>query len=46
MEFQLSLLRLMTVPHHQGAAEESASRPEGEEQLEQLFQLAEPGYRH
>ena len=44
MEFQLSLLRLMTVPH-QRVAKESNAKPEGEEQLEQLYQLAETGYR-
>ncbi|MEP7363942.1 MAG: hypothetical protein ABI972_11855 [Acidobacteriota bacterium] len=43
MEFQLSLLRLMTVPH-QAAARERAAKPEGEEQLERLFHLAAAGY--
>ena len=45
MEFQLSLLRLMTVPHQAGL-QGSGDKPEGEEQLERLFQLAEYSYRN
>jgi hypothetical protein len=44
MEFQLSLFRLMTVPHEAGAP--VGSDPAASEaQMEQLFQLAESGYR-
>jgi len=45
MEFQLSLLRLMTTPH-QPAGDADARRQEGAEQLERLFQLADSGYRN
>ncbi len=45
MEFQLSLLRLMTAPH-QPAGDAEAYEPEGAVQLERLFQLAGSGYRN
>ena len=43
MEFQLSLLRLMTVPHR-GGAPETGSELDGEKQLERLFQLTDSGF--
>ena len=45
MEFQLNLLRLMTVPHQSGEPL-PGGKPEGAEQLERLFQLTEAGYRN
>ncbi len=45
MEFRLSLFRLMTVPHL-ASADKEPGKPEGEEQLEQLFQLTNSGYRN
>ena len=45
MEFQLSLLRLITAPH-QSKGQRPDIKTEGEVQLERLFQVAESGYRN
>lgn len=44
MEFQLSLLRLVTVPHQ--AEAKTPAKAEGEEQLERLFEVAESDYQN